>query len=123
MGGCGERAFRSLRREIDEGERDEGKDEKEGCRWRDTGGCWACADDSEGDEAFADEGGCGRCAATCIAANAIVSMFAASPASLAYCAICARGTHQGCAYALWCCDAGTIMLIICCTLWIWYRDS
>lgn len=103
MGGCGERAFRSLRMEIDEGERDEGKDEKEGWRWSEVPSCWACAGGSEGELVpLPDEGGCGRCAATCIAAKAMVSIFTARLASLAYCAICARGPHQGCAdaYAL-----------------------
>ena len=103
MGGCGERAFRSLRMEIDEGERDEGKDEKEGWRWSEVPSCWVCAGGSEGELVpLPDEGGCGRCAATCIAAKAMVSIFTARLASLAYCAICARGPHQGCAdaYAL-----------------------
>jgi hypothetical protein len=100
MGGCGERAFRSLRMEIDEGERDEGKDEKEGWRWREEPNCWACAGGREGELVpLPDEGGYGRCAATCIAAKAIVSIFTAGLATLAYCAICARGPHQGCAYA------------------------
>ena len=37
MGGCGERAFLSLRRETVEGDREGGKEEKEGWRCRDTG--------------------------------------------------------------------------------------
>lgn len=57
MGGCGERAFRSLRIETDEGDRDEGKDEKEGWRWRATAGGWFC--DAEGGGLDEDEGGGG----------------------------------------------------------------
>lgn len=34
IGGCGERAFFSLRVDMDEGEREGGKEEKEACRWR-----------------------------------------------------------------------------------------
>lgn len=53
LGGTGERAFWSLRIETNEGDRDEGKDEKEGCRWRETG-CWFCEADGGG---FDDDGG------------------------------------------------------------------
>jgi hypothetical protein len=87
-GGCGERAFRSFRIEIDEGERDEGKDEKEGWRWRETG-CAGCDADGGG---FEDEGGGGLWAITCIAARAIVSIFSASRTTPAYYAIC--GTER-----------------------------
>jgi hypothetical protein len=86
-GGTGERAFRSLRIETEEGDRDEGKDENEGCRWRDTGFC-----DADGGGFDDDEGGGGLWALTCIAARAIVSIFSASPATQASCAIC--GTER-----------------------------
>ena len=82
--------------EIDEGERDEGKEEKEGCRWREVPNCWAWVGGSEGELVpLPDEGAGGRCAATCIAAKAIVSIFATGLATLAYCAICARGAPPG----------------------------
>jgi hypothetical protein len=84
MGGWGERALRSLRREMAEGERDEGKEEKEGWRCSETA-CWFCG-------GFDEAGGGGLCEATCIAAKAIVSMFAASPATQASCVIC--GTER-----------------------------
>jgi hypothetical protein len=77
-----------LRIETEEGERDEGNEEKEGWRWRLT--VWGfCA--AEG-VPLDDEGGCGLCAATCMADRASVSIFAGSPATQASCAIC--GTER-----------------------------
>jgi hypothetical protein len=81
IGGCGERAFRSLRIETDEGDRDEGKEEKEGWRWRLAPDCTFC--DAEGGGFDEDEGGGGLCAITSIAAKAIVSILSASRAPLA----------------------------------------
>jgi hypothetical protein len=73
---------------MDEGERDEGKDEKDGCRWRATGaGFWAA-----GGGGLDDEGAGGLCDATCIAAKAIVSIFTRSAATQACNAIC--GTER-----------------------------
>jgi hypothetical protein len=71
--------LRSLRTEIDEGERDEGKEEKEGWRCRATVGCWFCDDDDGGGFDDNDDwGGGGLWATTCMAAKAIVSIFSAS---------------------------------------------
>jgi hypothetical protein len=89
MGGCGERVLRSLRMEMAEGERDEGKEEKEGWRWSETD-CWFC---EAAGGAFDDEGGGGGLwEATCIAAKAMVSIFSASRATQTYCVIC--GTER-----------------------------
>jgi hypothetical protein len=76
-GGCGERALRSLRTEMAEGERDEGKEEKEGWRWSEVV-CWFC---DAGGRGFDEEGGGGLWEATCIAAKAIVFILSASPAT------------------------------------------
>jgi hypothetical protein len=81
VGGCGERAFRSLRIETDEGLRDEGKDEKEGWRVRLAPDCTFC--EAEGGGFDEDAGGGGLWAITCMAAKAIVSILSASPAPLA----------------------------------------
>jgi hypothetical protein len=60
--------------EMADGERDEGNEEKDGWRCSETA-CWLC--DAAGGGFDEAGGGGGLCWATCIAANAIVSMVAA----------------------------------------------
>jgi hypothetical protein len=63
---------------MDEGEREGGKEEKDGWRWRPTTGgvCW---EEGAGGGFDGGGGGCDLGAATCIAAKATVSIFLSAP--------------------------------------------
>lgn len=88
---------------MDEGDREGGKDENEGWRWRATG-CWLC-DEDEGGCCCEEDGGCGLCAITCMAAKAIVSIFSQRPRRLSNLSVSdlrdpALGVHQGHAFPM-----------------------